>query len=116
MNYSKTLVVDDTGKLIIEIDSNQLDSLIISADQDVYWGFEDLSQAVFPLLANSAFTLDHTDFRNPILQKIYNTIMHYIGQGINKILIPDQRIVRIYAKRQVAGNANIYISYLGGNI
>ncbi len=116
MNYSKTLVVNGTGALILEIDSNQLDSVIVSADVDIYWGFEDLSQAVFPLLANSAFTLDHTDFRNPILQRIYNTIMHYLGQATNKIVVPDQRVVRIYAKRQVAGNANIYISYLGGNI
>lgn len=116
MNYSKSDVVDATGKMIMEFDSKDLDSIIVSADVDIFWGFEDLSQTIFPLLAYSTLSITNQDFRNPVLAKIYSKIIRFLGLQEQFSFAPDSKIVRIFAKRQVAGNANIYLSYLGGNL
>ncbi len=94
MNYTKSKIIDDTGDMLIEFMPQDLDALIFSASQDIYWGFSDLSQAVFPLLASVSFSMTQLDF-------------------IRRRQIQP---VRIYAKRQVAGSATIYLSFLGGNI
>lgn len=94
MNYSKTIITDATGEMLIEFLPNDLDSLIISANQDIYWGFSDLSQAVMPLVASASLGITQLDF----LRRVHR--------------MP----IRIFAKRQVAGAVTIYVSFLGGNL
>lgn len=115
MNYTKTMTVDATGALILEFDAEELDSVIITTDVDIYLGFQDLSQAVFPLLAAANFSITHADFRNKTLLAILNRIKKILKEQTFEIQ-QTQNIIRIYAKRQTAGNANIYIHYLGGNL
>jgi hypothetical protein len=112
-NYSKNVSVDTTGAMIIEFDIEEMDSFILTPNQDIYIGFGDLSQAVFPVLASSSFAMSHQDFKNQTLEKIYAMMSKYLLK-ININIMPAQKIVRIFAKGQLV-TATISISYLGGN-
>ena len=120
-NYSRTLTVDENGAgsggsilPILEFDSNELDSALITADVSIKIGFGDISQAVMPLASQASFSLTHYDFRRGVSYWIYQ-LLKYVY--LKKPYEPQRvNIVRVYAKRQVAGTANIYISYLGGNL
>ena len=102
MNYSKNVTVDENGlgsggdlSPVLEFDAKEIDSASIYTDSAIYIGFTEISQAVRPLAANSSFNISHLDFR-PKNQSIQN-------------------IIRIYAKKQIAGTATLSISFLGGN-
>lgn len=99
-NYSKSVLVDSTGKQILQFEVEEIDSLILTPDADILIGFSDLSQAVFPVFMGSAYTLSHLDFR--IQTKHPENIM------------TGPKIITLFAKGAI-GNANIAISFLGGN-
>lgn len=112
-NYSKNETVDTTGKLILEFDIEELDSVILTPSQDIYIGFSDLSQAVFPVLANASYTITHQDFKNQTLEKIYGMMRRFLLKEAMKTT-PAQKIVRVFAKGQLV-TASVSINYLGGN-
>lgn len=115
-NYTKDVVTDGTGTLIMSIDSKNIDSILISPSQDIYFGFGDLGQAKFPLLANSSLTISHDDFKsgsNSLLEKIYELMYMAIYQQQMPVkFIP---VIDLYAKRQAVGAVTVHVATLGGN-
>ena len=114
-NYTKDVTVDTTGGLILEFDVEEIDSVLITPDEDIYIGFSDLSQAVFPLPLGGSFTLSHQDFKNQTLEKIYAMIRKYLFKEADGNITPAVKRIRVYAKTQLAASAVVSIHYLGGN-
>jgi hypothetical protein len=112
-NYSTSVSVDTTGKQILQFEVEEIDSLILTPDADILIGFSDLSQAVFPVSMGSAYTISHLDFRNQTLERIYGTIRKYLYKQPENVMT-GQKIITLFAKGTI-GNANIAISFLGGN-
>lgn len=112
-NYSKTVSVDTTGKQIIQFDVEEIDSLILTPDADILLGFSDISQAVFPVAMGSSYTISHLDFKNQTLEHIYGTIRKFMYKEPEN-RFTGQKIISVFAKGATA-NANIAISFLGGN-
>ena len=117
MNFTLDVATDGTGTKILTLDPKIIDSVVISADADIYVGFGDLGQAKFPLQSNAVLSISHLDFKlgsHSILEKIYNLmyILVYKQTPFEKFIEP----IDIYAKKQVAGAVNIHIAHLGGNV
>lgn len=112
-NYTATKTVTTTGDLILEFDKKDIDSALITCNKDIKIGFGDLSQAVMPILAYSAFSLSYKDFRSDTVEKIYNLLNIYLLKKPAEFQ-PEKQTIRIYAKG-ASETANVYISYLGGN-
>lgn len=98
MGYTSTIIVNDagtgvnTGK-ICEFDTSDIENLVISADNDIYWGYGDISQSQMPLSAGNSLVITHLDFSGQLRTR--------------------GKMIRIYAKRQAVGNANVYVCYQG---
>lgn len=112
-NYTKNITVDTTGGLILEFDISEVDAFIITPTQDIYFGFNDITQALFPLLANTSFAMSHQDFKNQTQEKILGIMKKYV-LGEPSSMLPGNKIIRIYAKGQAVSSV-ISINFLGGN-
>lgn len=118
MNFTTSIATNETGTMICEIDPKDLDSILITPNQDSYIGFGDLSQAVYPIPAQSHIEITHRDFKVQTLERILALIRRYIfrQQQVEYPHMGEGLPVRIYGKRQVAGSITFYIAYLGGNL
>ena len=120
-NYSKTLAVSETGAIngrvspVVEFMPTELDALIITGDVPFYWGFNDASQAVIPVLSNGSVTFNSQDFQNGTIKKILSLLRAVIYRRPLPAEMMEQTI-KIFVKRQAAGDVNIGVGYLGGNI
>ena len=92
MDYSREKDTDAIGDLILEFNVRDLSSMLIFFDSDSYFGFGDLSQAITPILANSTLVMTWLDFPPQVREK--------------------GKLIRIYAKRQLAGTLKTYINFM----
>ncbi len=93
MNFSKNVTVTEVGGKVIDIDASDLHSVLFTVDQDCYWGWNDVGQAIFPIVTGNSLAITWLDFQEIARRKI--------------------KITSVYFKRQVAGSANVSIAYLG---